>query len=38
MGNPADFGRVVAFLCSEPARFMSGSTVLVDGARSTGLV
>jgi 3-oxoacyl-[acyl-carrier protein] reductase len=38
MGDPADFGRVVAFLCSEPARFMSGSTVLVDGARSVGLV
>ncbi len=38
MGDPADFGRVVAFLCSEPANFMSGSTVLVDGARSVGLV
>ena len=38
MGDPADFGRVVAFLCSEPANFMSGSTVLVDGARSLGLV
>ena len=38
MGDPADFGRIVAFLCSEPAKFMSGSTVLVDGARSLGLV
>lgn len=38
MGDPGDFGRVVAFLCSEPARFISGSTVLVDGARSVGLV
>ena len=38
MGDPADFGRVVAFLCSEPTKFMSGSTVLVDGARSVGLV
>ncbi|MGH9265676.1 MAG: SDR family oxidoreductase [Acidimicrobiales bacterium] len=37
-GNPADFGKVVAFLCSEPAAFMSGSTVLVDGARALGLV
>ena len=37
-GDPADFGKVVAFLCSEPARFMSGTTVLVDGARSVGLV
>lgn len=38
MGNPADFGRVVAFLCSEPANFISGSTVLVDGGRALGLV
>ena len=37
-GDPADFGRVVAFMCSEPANFMSGSTVLVDGARAVGLV
>jgi 3-oxoacyl-[acyl-carrier protein] reductase len=37
MGDPADFGRVVAFLCSAPANFVSGTTVLVDGARSTGL-
>jgi len=37
-GDPADFGRVVAFMCSEPAKFMSGSTVLVDGARALGLV
>ncbi len=38
LGDPAAFGRIVAFLCSEPAKFMSGSTVLVDGARSLGLV
>ena len=37
MGDPADFGRVVAFLCSEPARFVSGSAVAVDGARTLGL-
>ena len=37
-GDPADFGKVVAFMCSEPAKFMSGSTVLVDGARALGLV
>jgi 3-oxoacyl-[acyl-carrier protein] reductase len=33
MGDPADFGRVVAFMCSEPARFLSGETVVVDGAQ-----
>lgn len=38
MGDPADFGRVVAFLCSEPAKFVSGAAVQVDGARTTGLL
>lgn len=33
MGDPADFGRVVAFLCSEPAKHISGETVVVDGAQ-----
>ena len=37
IGNPSDFGRVVAFLCSESARYISGTTLLVDGARSLGL-
>lgn len=36
-GDPADFGRVVAFLCSEPTRFLTGTTVLVDGGRTLGL-
>ncbi len=38
IGDPAAFGQVVAFLCSEPANFISGSTVLVDGGRAVGLV
>lgn len=38
MGSPEDFGRVVAFLCSEPAGFISGAAVMVDGASSTGLL
>jgi 3-oxoacyl-[acyl-carrier protein] reductase len=38
MGDPADFGRVVAFLCSEPARFLSGTALQVDGARTVGLL
>ena len=35
IGDPADFGKVVAFLCSEPARFVTGTSVLIgetDGA------
>jgi 3-oxoacyl-[acyl-carrier protein] reductase len=38
MGDPADFGRVVAFLCSQPAANISGAAVMVDGAASTGLL
>jgi 3-oxoacyl-[acyl-carrier protein] reductase len=38
MGDPADFGRVVAFLCSQPAAYISGTAVMVDGATSTGLL
>jgi 3-oxoacyl-[acyl-carrier protein] reductase len=37
MGDPADFGRVVAFLCSEPARFVSGAAIVVDGASTLAL-
>jgi 3-oxoacyl-[acyl-carrier protein] reductase len=38
MGDPGDFGRIVAFLCSEAASFISGTAVMVDGAISTGLL
>jgi 3-oxoacyl-[acyl-carrier protein] reductase len=38
VGDPADFGKVVAFLCSEPARFVSGTALLVDGATTRGLL
>ena len=38
LGDPADFGRVVAFLCSEPARFVNGTAVSVDGGRVAGLL
>jgi len=38
MGDPADFGRVVAFLCSEPAGYVSGAALQVDGAQTSGLL
>jgi 3-oxoacyl-[acyl-carrier protein] reductase len=38
MGDPADFGRIVAFLCSQPAGYISGAAVMVDGASSSGLL
>jgi 3-oxoacyl-[acyl-carrier protein] reductase len=36
-GNPADFGAVCAFLCSEPARFLTGVALPVDGGAYAGL-
>jgi 3-oxoacyl-[acyl-carrier protein] reductase len=38
LGDPGDFGAVVAFLCSRQARFMTGENVLVDGGGYAGLV
>ena len=38
MGDPQDFGRIVAFLCSQSAAFISGTAVMVDGAASVGLL
>jgi 3-oxoacyl-[acyl-carrier protein] reductase len=38
LGDPADFGKVVAFLCSQPANFISGTAVSVDGAGTLGLL
>jgi 3-oxoacyl-[acyl-carrier protein] reductase len=38
LGDPEDFGRVVAFLCSEPAGFVSGAALQVDGAGTIGLL
>jgi len=38
MGDPAEFGRIVAFLCSEPAGFVSGAALQVDGASTAGLL
>jgi 3-oxoacyl-[acyl-carrier protein] reductase len=38
MGDPADFGRAVAFLCSQPAAYISGTALVVDGAASVGLL
>lgn len=37
VGDPADFGSIVAFLCSEHARFVTGVAVNVDGGAYAGL-
>jgi len=38
MGDPDDFGSVVAFLCSEQAKFTTGVQVHVDGGAYAGLL
>ena len=36
-GDPDDFGQVVAFLCSQQARFITGAALPVDGGAYAGL-
>ncbi|MBO0729968.1 MAG: SDR family oxidoreductase [Acidimicrobiaceae bacterium] len=36
-GDPADFGRAAAFLCSSSAAFISGTSLVVDGGATLGL-
>lgn len=38
IGDAADFGKVCAFVCSRPARFITGESILVDGGAYAGLV
>jgi 3-oxoacyl-[acyl-carrier protein] reductase len=38
IGDPADFGRIVAFLCGDAARFVTGSHLPVDGGAYAGLL
>ena len=37
-GDPVDFGKVVAFLCSDPATFINGVAFGVDGGAVIGLL
>lgn len=38
LGRPDDFGRVVAFLASEHARFVTGTAIPIDGGSDAGLM
>jgi 3-oxoacyl-[acyl-carrier protein] reductase len=37
VGQPDDFGAVVAFICSEHAKFLTGAAICVDGGTYAGL-
>lgn len=37
-GDPDDFGAAIAFLCSQQAKFITGTGLLVDGGQATGLL
>jgi 3-oxoacyl-[acyl-carrier protein] reductase len=37
LGDPDDFGRITAFLCSDAAKFITGSSIPVDGGAYAGL-
>ena len=37
VGDPTDFGAIVAFVCSENARFLTGAAIHVDGGAYAGL-
>jgi 3-oxoacyl-[acyl-carrier protein] reductase len=38
MGDPGDFGKIVAFFCSEPVKFVTGTALPVDGGAVRGLL
>jgi 3-oxoacyl-[acyl-carrier protein] reductase len=38
LGDPEDFGKVVAFLCSQQANFISGAALQVDATGTRGLL
>jgi 3-oxoacyl-[acyl-carrier protein] reductase len=38
LGDPADFGALAAFLCSQHARFVTGAAIPVDGGAYPGLL
>lgn len=37
VGRPAEFGAVAAFLAGEPAAFVTGTVLLLDGGRTQGI-
>jgi 3-oxoacyl-[acyl-carrier protein] reductase len=37
LGDPGDFGKIIAFLCSEQAAFINGAALVVDGGSTLAL-
>jgi 3-oxoacyl-[acyl-carrier protein] reductase len=38
LGNPDDFGKIAAFVCSEQANFLTGAAIHVDGGAYAALL
>jgi 3-oxoacyl-[acyl-carrier protein] reductase len=38
IGRPDDFGKIIAFLCSDAAKFVTGASLNVDGGEYPGLL
>jgi 3-oxoacyl-[acyl-carrier protein] reductase len=38
LGDPGDFGRIGAFVCSEHSRYLTGTAIQVDGGAYGGLL
>ena len=38
LGDPADFGKIAAFICSEPANYLTGAAIHVDGGAYAALL
>jgi 3-oxoacyl-[acyl-carrier protein] reductase len=38
LGNPSDFGAMAAFLCSQQASYITGTSTQIDGGSYTGLL
>jgi 3-oxoacyl-[acyl-carrier protein] reductase len=37
IGDPAEFGAVCAFVCSQHAGYLTGQTIVVDGGSTKGV-
>jgi len=38
IGDPADFGATVAYLCGEQAKYITGTSIQIDGGSYAGLL